>query len=320
MIEISVELFALAEFDPSYSKEKLIELKKNHRKILEPKLSQNDYLALFHEFPIVKCVIKILFNYQMMIDEFEQGSNPFFETTKKLKQHPERLDKTIKEFESSLNVSRLLGDKETASKLERAVKVFKNFRNDPNDLIKKLHFFKVLDMTMEDKKNPLLGLILQWNPFDDSTLKELDECIFYIEMKKFFDGFDVSSDMLLNSTSIKIHKLFELNDSTIFSKSNNPSEIIESIFNKIGKTPKINFDRLKYVYPKTFFRDIAIFDYCDESKPKSINEYFERAIEKTIDFSIAHDKFNNIKTNDRETYYSAINDMIERLTLSLLEY
>lgn len=314
------EFFALIEFDPNYSKQKLDEIKSNSRKLIGNIQIQKDYLALFHEFPLVQSVIKILFNYQMLLDEFENGPNPFFETTKKLKQHPERLDKTIKEFESVFNLSLLLTDKQTASHLQRTIKIFQKFRTSPNDLISKLYYFEILNLFFEDKKNQLLLFVLQSNPFHDVTLKKWEDCIYYLEMLKFFDGYDVSADMLLTSASIKIHKLFELNDPLIFNKLNNPSDAIESIFQNIGKKPKINFDKLKYVYPKTFFRGISIFDYCDESKSSSVNEYFESSLTKAIEYSMTHDRFNNIEIDDSEKYYGAINDAKRRLFISLLNF
>lgn len=314
------ELYILTEFDPSFSKEKFDELKHNYRNFIGKEISLNDYEKLFTDFPLVQSVIKILFNYQMMLNEFENGKNPFFETTKKLKQHPERLDKRIKEFESALNISLLLFDTKTSSQLERTIKIFQDFRNNPNDLISKLYSFEIMNLFFEDKKHQLLPLFLQWNPFNDVTLKKWEDCIYYLEMLKFFDGYDVSADMLLISTSIKIHKLFELNDPFIFTKVNNPSEAIESIFNKIGKKTKINFERLKYIHPKTFFRGIAIFDYCDEDNSKKINEYFENSLFKTIEYSMTHDRFNNIELDSSEKYYSAINEAKNRLFFSFLNF
>lgn len=319
-MEIKDELFAFAEFDPEFSKEKLSYLKENQQKLLEKDLSQNDYLVFFKDFPLVQSVIKILFNYQMMLDEFENGFNPFFESTKKLKQHPERLDKTIKEFESALNVSLLLSDTKTSSQLERTVKIFQEFRTDPNSVISKLHYFEILNIFMDDKTNELLPLVLQWNPFNDNTLKKWEDCLYYLEMLKFFDGYDISADMLLISTSIKIHKLFELNDPLIFTKLNNPSEAIESIFQKIGKKTKINFERLKYVYPKTFFRGIAIFDYCDKVNSKKVNEYFENSLTKSIEYTMTHDRFNNVSLDSSEKYYSAIDDAKNRLLFLFLNF
>lgn len=325
MIEFNIprvidDLFTITNFDPSFSKEKLDRLKDGYRGVIGKKESQSDYVSFFQDFPIVQSVVKILFNYQMLLYEFENGSNPFFETTKKLKQHPERLDKTIKEFESALNVSLLLSDTKTSSQLERTIKIFQDFRNNPNDLISQLYYFEILNLFFDDKKNQLLPLVLQWNPFNDVTLKKWDDCIYYLELLKFFDGYDVSADMLLISTSIKIHKLFELNDPLIFTKLDNPSEAIESMFKKIGKKPKINFERLKYIYPKTFFKGIAIFDYCDEDNSKRINEYFENSLTKTIEYSMTHDRFNNIELDSSEKYYGAIDEARRRLFFSFLNF
>ncbi|GEM_PF-4151450 len=314
------ELFILTAFDSNYSKEKFDELKSNYRSFIGKEMSQNDFEALFQDFPIVQSVINILFNYEMMLDEFENGVNPFFETTKKLKQHPERLDKIIKEFESALHISFLLSDTKTSSQLERTIKTFQDFRNNPNNLISKLYYFEILNLFFEDKKNQLLPLVLQWNPFNDITLKKWEDCIYYLEMLKFFDGYDVSGDMLLISTSIKIYKLFELTDPLIFTKLNNPSEAIETIFKKMGKKPKINFERFKNVYPKTFFKGIAIFDYCDNDKSEFINEYFESSLEKSIEYSMTHDRFNNIELDSSEKYYDAIDNVKKRLFISFLNF
>lgn len=314
------ELIVLAEFDPAFSKQKLDELKSNYKRLIGKLSSQEEYLHLFSDFSLIQSIIKILFNYQMLLDKFENGSNPFFETTKKLKQHPERLDKTIKEFESALNVSLLLSDTKASSQLERTIKIFQDFRNNPNDLISKLYYFEILNLFFEDKKNQLLPLLLQWNPFNDITLKKWEDCIYYLEMLKFFDGYDVSADMLLISTSIKVHKLFEQNDPLIFTKLNNPSEAIESIFKKMDKKTKINFERLKYVHLKTFFKGIAIFDYCDEDNSKKINEYFENSLDKSIEYSMTHDRFNNIEVDSRETYYAAIDSAKKRLFISFLNF
>lgn len=313
-------MFALTTFDPNFSKEKYAELKSNERQFFEEELSLNDYLTFFQDFPLIQSVIKILFNYGYMLNEFENGKNPLFENITKLKKHPKKLDTIIGDLERALEVSRLLSDTNTCVGLERTLKIFKTFKDNPNDLIRRLYFFEILNSTMEDKRSQLIPIILQFNPFNDSKLKTWEDCSYYLEMLKLFDGFDISADMLLVSTSIKLHKLFEQIDPLIYTKRNNPRDSIYSIFEHMGKEPKINFERLQYVYPKTFYKGIALFDYSDTKADHRINEYIENALQKSLEYSLASDRMNKIETKDDEIYNKVLDDLKHRMYFQLLNF
>ncbi|MDO9305471.1 MAG: hypothetical protein Q7T77_09070 [Sulfuricurvum sp.] len=313
-------IFTLATFDPSFSKEKYAELKSNKQQFFEKKFSQNDYLAFFQDFPLIQSVIKILFNYEYMLNEFENGKHPLFENITRLKKHPKKLDTIIGDFERTLEVSRLLSETNTCSGLERTIKIFKAFKDNPSELISKLYFFEIINSTMEDKSNQLIPIILQYNPFNDSTLISWEYSKYYLEMLNLFDGFDISADMLLISTSIKLHKLFELIDPLIYTKRNNPRDSIYSIFEHMGKEPRINFDRLRYIYPKTFYKGIALFDYSDVNVDYQINEYIENALQKSLEYSLITDRINKIETKDYETYNQILKNFKYNTFMQLLNF
>lgn len=288
------ELVYLAEFDPSSSKQKLVEVKDNYRKFIGKLQSEEDYLELFREFPLAQSVIRILFNYQMLIDEFENGSNPFYGTTTELKKHSKNLETTLKQFRGALDISQKLSDTETVYRLERTINLFEAFLESPSDLLPKLHFFKIIDSIIQDKQNPLMPFILHYNPFNDPLLTKWDDCTYYLEMLGFFDGFDITLEALAKSTFIKLHKIFELDNSTLYSEVNNPSAPIKSIFEKMGRSEQtIDLKRLKNVKPKTFYKGIAVFDYSKETDIL-FNRYVEHAFQNAMKDAIIHDKVNQI--------------------------
>lgn len=316
------ELVALVEFDPSYSKDKLSELKKNQQKLKSNNLPQNDYLTLYQDFPLIQSVIKILFNYQMMLNEFENGENPFYGTTTELKKHPKNLTTVLKQFYGALEISKKLSDSETIYRLERTIKLFESFLDDPSDLLSKLHFFEILESIMQDKNHILIPLILHYNPFSDPLLEKFDDCSYYLEILKFFDGFDVNQEIIIKSTFIKIHKLFELDNPSIYSQLNNPSDPIKSIFEKMGREDQnIDFKRLKNVVPKTYFKGIAIFDYSKETDIL-FNKYIEYAYQNAMKDSIIQEKLRNNKVDFQKQIEmkEAFETSMKKMYRQLLEF
>lgn len=295
MRDFEEELIALCEFDQNYAKQKLDQVKSNYKKQLGNLKSKEDYLALFHEFPLIQCVITVLFNYQMMMSEFEHGENPFYGTTTELKKHPKNLTTVLKQFYGALEISKKLSDSDTVYRLERTILLFKSFLDNPSDLLAKLHFFEILNSIVQDKNHALMPLILYYNPFNDPLIEKFDDCSYYLEMLKFFDGFDVNQEIITRSTFIKIHKLFEIDNPSIYSQLNSPSEPIKSIFEKLGKEDQnIDLKRLKNVVPRTYFKGIAIFDYSKGSD-FLFNKYLEYAHQNAIKDSIIQEKLRNNK-------------------------
>lgn len=316
------ELIALVEFDPDFSKETLDEVKNNYRKHVGSLQSQEDYHELFHDFPLVQSVIRILFNYEIVLNEFENGLNPFYGTTAELKKHPKNIETSLKQFRGALEVSKKLSDVETVYRLERTINLFETFLDSPSDLLSKLHFFEILDGVMPDKANQLMPLILHYNPFNDPLLTKWDDCVYYLEMLKFFDGYDVTIEALAKSTFIKLHKIFELDNPNMYSQINSPADPIKSIFEKMGRPEQmIDFKRLKNVKPKTFYKGIAIFDYSKDTAVL-FNRYIEYAFQNAMKDAIIHDKVKKIDV-DFQTKIgidSAYNASMQKMYRDLLSF
>lgn len=292
--QIMDELTSISEFDPNYSKQKLDEVKDGYRKRIGKLQTKEDYLDLFRDFPLVQSVIKVLFSYQMQIDEFENGSNPFYGTTTELKKHPKKIETVLKQFRGALEVSQKLSDAETVYRLERTINLFETFLDSPSELLSNLHFFEIIDKVMEEKQHQLMPLILHYNPFNDPLLDKWENCSYYLEMLKFFDGFDVSHELLAKSTFIKLHKIFEFDNPTIYEQINNPSDPIKSIFEKMGRSEQmIDFKRLKNIKPKTFYKGIALFDYSKETD-FLFHRQVEYAFQNAMKDAMIHVKINNV--------------------------
>lgn len=321
------DLFDLTKFDPTYSEEKYNNLLKHKNQLSSDELNQDDYLQYFKDFELVYTTIQILFSYDFLLNEFERGEHPLFDSIKDLKKHNASLNPYLNAIEKTLKITSLFEDNQTNEKLERTIQFIQKFQNNPEDFINRLYFFQILKMTLANKMPDvseqsvaeLLKILLMHNPYDDPSIQKLEDCNFYFGLLKLFDGYNINAEMLLSSTVIKIHKLFALFDQENYKKRSNSSKVILSIFQKMGKNPKIDLERIDNVVPKTFYKGNAIFDYGDNKEKYLVNLYFDNGLRKGFDFMAMKNRSDG-KIESISRYDEVYTKWINRLYLILLTY
>lgn len=319
------DLFDLTKFDPTYSEEKYNNLLKHKNQLSIDGLNQDDYLHYFKDFPLVLFTIRILFNYIFLLNEFENGDHPIFKGIKELKKHSSSLETYIKSMEKTLKILSLFKDEEGTELIIKTIKFLRQFQDNPEDFINRLYFFQILKSAWpnkipdlsDEKLASMLENILVHNPYSDSSVTEWENCNFYLGLLELLDGYNINAEMLLTSAVIKIHKLFDLFNQDIYTKRNNPSKVILSIFEKMGKNPKINLVLLHTTIPKTFYKSHAVFDYKDENQNYIINPYFDTGLKKTFDFIATQNRLNQ-KPEISSDYDQAYENWMNRIYLQLI--
>jgi hypothetical protein len=319
------DLFDLTKYDPCYSEESYNNLLRQKNKLSTAKLSQDDYLDYFKDFEFTQITIRILFNYVFLLNEFENGEHPLFDGIKDLKKHNTSLNTYISAIEKTLKITSLFEDKHTNEQLVRTVQFIRQFQDYSEDFINRLYFFQILKMTLANEMPEaskghiakVIKMLLMNNPYDDPFVERLEDCNFYFGLLKLFDGYNINSEMLLTSTVIKIHKLFALHNENVYKKRNNPSKIILSIFEKMGRSPKIDLGRFHDVIPKTFYKGNAIFDYKDEHQKYKVNPYFDLSLKKALDFIAMQNRLSG-KTETSSDYDQTYENWINKLYWTLI--
>ena len=296
----------MTKHDSSYDEKLLAELKKR----IKQNITIFEAHQLFSNFKSVQSVLRILINYNFLINEFTTVDVPIFGTADNSKHFISKVTTQLNALKKSLELFIILNDEQAIKQISKIVSIFEEFQANPKELIKKLQFFQLLERVFNPNVRDSFTHILLHNPFNDMDIKKYKDIYYYLAVLKLLDGYDTTEVQIATSTSIKIYKISE------FKKA---SHVLKSLFDKLGFKQEVKLNKLDNVQVKTFYRGIAVFDYITKNKDKKINKYFLDAMDKLRILTITDVKSKNLPMSE-EIINKEFLSINEKLIKQLLEF
>ncbi len=299
------DLYKLAKNDSSFDENLLTKLKNN----VNPNITIFEAHQLFTPFKIIQSVLRVLINYDFLINEFKTVDVPIFGTADNSKHFDSKVNTLLNNLKKSLELFLILHDKQAIKQTNKIISIFEEFLSNPKELIKKVQFFQLLERIVSYDNRSSLPILLLHNPFNDRDMKEYKDVSYYLGLLTLLDGYDTTEVQLSTSTLIKIYNIAEFK---------NASNTLKSLFDKLGFKQEVKINRLDNIYIKTFYRGIAVFDYASDNDNK-VNKYFIDAMDKLKILAITDANSKNSSITE-DMINAKFGDINKKLVNQLFEF
>lgn len=270
----------LLDFEPDLTKDRIKRAKKRIKSLDSDRLSIEELLAEFKEYPVFLVALGIVYESLESIHELSNPISTFTKEMQRFKSNDKYLNRYINSFQDTAQLYKNLDRQNDVEELEEIIRIFQHVKNKDTRhqaiqwlITEYLTYILVGDVSFEELFPDLPKSLTKTR--DDANQKALSRRVNVYS--SYFDGFDISKEDIYRSMQIKLFHLYANYASNQGRGDANPNTHIEPIIEALqGKSIKISPTKMVNIYIKGFCFGFAVFDYKKNLEQKdAIDEYFK---------------------------------------------
>lgn len=228
-----------------------------------------------------------------LINFIEDLDNPHNQRIQNIKkENKKKMATYVQSLKKTKEIAESMGDKQQTMKLALILKIFQLFQEDSQKVMNIFSLVKFTNIVRKEFQE--LHKIRECNcpeTINEEFQKtlQLNEKLYALmiapisEIEHFFDGYNVTKDMIIASTSIYLYKVFK---SAFPIQDNTLKEALENVLSSVGISIGINLKTIDGLYLKAIYKDSYIFANATKKEifPQMTGELYTLAIQESFEF------------------------------------